>query len=73
MARTHTRPKPSSQNPDNQPLLVSIVRAGELLSMSRRSVERLIAKGELIAVGLGRLRRVSYISLLGYIERHRLQ
>jgi hypothetical protein len=37
----------------------------------QRTVERLIAKCELIMVGQGTLRRVCYDSILAYLSRHR--
>lgn len=70
MARHAPPSTPLAPGAENQPLLVSILRAAEMLAMSRRTVERLITAGELDAVGLGRLRRVTYASILRYIRRN---
>ena len=42
-----------------------------LLSVSTRTVKRLIAAGELATVGQGRLKRVPYDSIITYQNRHR--
>jgi excisionase family DNA binding protein len=41
------------------------------LSVSRRTVERLIEQGELATVGRGKLKRIPYDSILAYQNRHR--
>ena len=38
--------------------------------MSRRTVERLIAAGELATIGTGKLKRVPYDSIVAYQNRH---
>lgn len=53
------------------PLLYRIEDAARLLAVSRRTVERLIACGELESVGTGRLRRIPYDTIVRYIDRHR--
>jgi excisionase family DNA binding protein len=53
------------------PLQYSIVDTARLLAVSRRTVERLIAQGELATVGRGRLKRVPYDSIVDYQNRHR--
>lgn len=53
------------------PLQYKIEDTARLLSVSRRTVERLIACGELATVGTGRLRRVPYDSIVTYQTRHR--
>lgn len=53
------------------PLQYTINDTARLLSMSRRTVERLIARGELATVGSGRLRRVPFDSIVAYQNRHR--
>jgi excisionase family DNA binding protein len=67
MPRQITPPAPELER---QPLLVHISRAAEELSMSRRSVERLIEAGKIQAVGTRRLRRVLTRSLYDYIEQN---
>jgi len=37
----------------------------------RRTVERLIEQGELATVGMGKLKRVPYDSIVAYQNRHR--
>jgi excisionase family DNA binding protein len=53
------------------PLQYSIKDTARLLGFSRRTVERLIAHGELATVGRGKLRRVPYDSIVAYQNRHR--
>lgn len=75
--KTHTpilRMLPPQRVADSEqvaPLQYKIEDTARLLSVSRRTVERLIAQGELETVGRGKLRRVLYSSILAYIERHR--
>jgi excisionase family DNA binding protein len=53
------------------PLQYTIVDTARLLSVSRRTVERLIAVGELGTVGMGKLKRVPYESIVAYQNRNR--
>ncbi len=53
------------------PLQYKIEDTSRLLSVSRRTVERLIASGELSTVGAGKLKRVPYDSIVAYQNRHR--
>jgi excisionase family DNA binding protein len=53
------------------PLQYSILDTARLLSVSRRTVERLIAQGQLATVGRGRLKRIPYDSIIAYQNRHR--
>ena len=53
------------------PLQYRIVDAARLLGFSRRTIERLIARGELATVGQGKLKRVPYDSIVAYQNRHR--
>jgi excisionase family DNA binding protein len=53
------------------PLQYTIRDTARLLSVSRRTVERLIVQGELATVGRGRLKRVPYDSIGAYQNRHR--
>ena len=53
------------------PLQYSIKDAARLLSISRRTVERLIARGELGSVGRGKLRRVPLADILAWQEHNR--
>ena len=42
-----------------------------LLSVSRRTIERLIEQGELQTIGQGKLKRITRESILRYMERNR--
>jgi excisionase family DNA binding protein len=53
------------------PLQYSIIDTARLLGFSRRTVERLIAQGELATVGTGKLKRIPYDSIVAYQNRHR--
>lgn len=53
------------------PLQYTIADTARLLSVSRRTVERLIEKGELATVGTGKLKRIPYDSIVSYLNRHR--
>jgi excisionase family DNA binding protein len=53
------------------PLQYTIADTARLLSVSRRTIERLIASGELATVGRGRLLRIPYDSIVAYLNRHR--
>jgi excisionase family DNA binding protein len=53
------------------PIQYKIEDTARLLSVSRRTVERLIERGELATVGSGRLKRIPYDSIAAYQNRHR--
>jgi excisionase family DNA binding protein len=54
------------------PLAYKLADVGRILGgMHQRTIERLIARGELESVGRGKLRRVTYTSILAYLERNR--
>ena len=53
------------------PLQFKIEDTARLLSVSRRTVERLIEHGELATVGTRKLKRVPYDSIISYQNRHR--
>jgi excisionase family DNA binding protein len=53
-----------------EPLQVSIAEAARLLAYDTRTIRRLIGRGELPAVGEGRMRRVPLQSLRDYQQRH---
>lgn len=55
-----------------EPLQVSVATAALLLDYSKRTVRRLIAKGDLETVGQGRLLRILMASILAYQRRHRV-
>jgi excisionase family DNA binding protein len=64
-------PVSSEAQPRREPLQVSIDEAARLLAYNARTIRRLIARGELPVVGIGRLRRVPMQSLRDYQQRHR--
>jgi excisionase family DNA binding protein len=53
-----------------EPLQVTIKEAARLLSFDERTIRRLIVRGEIQAIGHGRLRRISFKSLHDYQQRH---
>jgi excisionase family DNA binding protein len=53
-----------------EPLQVTITEAARLLAYDTRTIRRLIARGELKAVGEGRMRRVPVQALRDYQQRH---
>jgi excisionase family DNA binding protein len=53
------------------PLLIPVRRAALLLSYNPRTIRRLVDRGELHAVGQGRLIRITMASILAYQARHR--
>jgi excisionase family DNA binding protein len=53
------------------PLQYRIEDTARLLSVSTRTVKRLIASGELATVGQGRLKRIPYDAIVAYLNRHR--
>ncbi len=53
-----------------EPFQVTIYEAARLLSYDARTIRRLIARGEIAAVGQGRMRRVPVQSLREYQQRH---
>jgi excisionase family DNA binding protein len=53
------------------PLQYTINDTARLLAVSRRTIERLIARGELASVGSGKLKRVPYDAIVAYQLRHR--
>lgn len=53
------------------PLQYTIDDTARLLSVSRRTIVRLIERGELATVGTGRLKRVPFDSIVAYQNRNR--
>jgi excisionase family DNA binding protein len=58
-------PKPNAP----EPLLLTVVEAGRVLSVGRTTVYELIAQGELRTVHIGRACRVPVASVADYVER----
>ncbi len=63
-------PQPRETPPRPEPLQVTINEAARLLAYDARTIRRLILRGELPAVGQGRLRRIPLQSLRDYQQRH---
>jgi excisionase family DNA binding protein len=53
-----------------EPLIVGIEEAGYLLSVSRAYVYRLIERGEIVGVKVGRKRCVTVASIHEFVARH---
>lgn len=53
-----------------EPFQVTIAEAARLLAYDTRTIRRLITRGELAVVGVGRLRRIPLQSLRDYQQRH---
>lgn len=49
--------------------LLKIEHVAELLSVCRRTVHRIIARGELVVVKVGRSTRIPEESVIAYLER----
>ena len=54
-----------------EPLLLTVVEAGRLLSVGRTTVYELIERGDLRVVHIGRACRVPVVELGDYVERLR--
>jgi excisionase family DNA binding protein len=63
-------PQPRETQTRPEPLQVTISEAARLLSYDDRTIRRLIVRGEIVAVGQGRLRRIPMQSLRDYQQRH---
>ena len=63
-------PKALPNTSRSEPLQVTISEAARLLAYDARTIRRLIARGEIAAVGAGRMRRVPMRSLHDYQQRH---
>jgi excisionase family DNA binding protein len=68
----HPFPSPERQN-RLEPLQVTIMEAARLLAYDTRTIRRLISRGELVAVGEGRMRRIPVQALRDYQQRHLIQ
>jgi excisionase family DNA binding protein len=55
-----------------EPLQVTIAEAARLLAYDSRTIRRLIVRGELVAVGEGRMRRIPVQALRDYQQRNLL-
>ena len=67
---TQLQISPGSGDAPLEPLQVSIAEAARLLAYDTRTIRRLITRGELTAVGEGRMRRVPVQTLRDYQQRH---
>ena len=57
----------------SHPRLVSFARAAEQLSVSRRTLERLVARDALQAIRVGRRRLIEAEELARFVEKSRAQ
>ena len=64
-------PKLAPQPPRGAGMLLTIREVAERLAISRRHVFRLISRGELAAIRIGKVTRVRILDLEQFIERHR--
>lgn len=58
---------PKSENPEA--LLLTYEEAARLLRVCKRTVERLVGRGELPVVRVGRMPRISRAALMQWLER----
>lgn len=56
-----------SENPET--LLLTYGEAARLLRVCKRTVERMVAAGELPVIYVGRLPRISRVALMDFVER----
>jgi excisionase family DNA binding protein len=59
-------------NEPSEPLQIPINEVARLLSYNARTVRRLVERGELEAVGQGKLRRIVTASIHAYQQRNRV-
>lgn len=57
--------------PKTERLQVTIREAADLLSYDERTIRRLVERGELRAVGRGRLRRIAIVDIREWQDRNR--
>jgi len=72
-AHTELQISPGEGHERLEPLQVTIAEAARLLAYDSRTIRRLIARGELKAVGEGRMRRIPVQTLRDYQQRHILK
>jgi len=66
----NNQPVPSSYLPDVR-LLLTTAQAAERLGLSRATIQRLLASGELASVHVGRAHRIPVTDLERFVERLR--
>ena len=71
MKTFETLPARAIPDPLSEPLQVTIRKAAQLLSYDERTIRRLIIRGELQAVGRGRMRRIALADLRDWQRRNR--
>ncbi len=59
----------STDHSTSEPLLLTVVEAGQLLSVGRTTIYELISRGELRSVHVGRARRVPVAAVVEYVNR----
>jgi excisionase family DNA binding protein len=71
LALARGRQRPPRFDPDGDPgeaLLVTYEQAALVLAVSKRTVERLVARGELPTVDVGGCRRIARDDLVAYVQ-----
>jgi excisionase family DNA binding protein len=71
MKMFETLPARVATDPLSEPLQVTIRKAAQLLSYDERTIRRLIIRGELQAVGRGRMRRIALADIREWQRRNR--
>ena len=66
-----TQERRQTTHPQIERLQVTIREAANLLSYDERTIRRLVSRGELTAVGKGRLRRIALVDIRDWQERNR--
>lgn len=51
------------------PLLITIAEAERILSLDDNSIRKLLARGEISSIKIGRARRINYPSIVSYLKR----
>lgn len=75
-AKSREHNSTSSSHPDNhptEPLQVCLNEAARLLSISRRSLNRLIATGQIPVIRYGGIIRIAIADLLAWQRKNRIQ
>lgn len=65
-----THQKQRQKQRDLVPLQHTLTTAAALLSVSKRTLERMISRGEIRSTGRGKLRRVPHADLVAWIDRN---
>jgi excisionase family DNA binding protein len=61
----------TTESAEYHPLLITMREAERLLSLDDNSIRKLLARGEITAIKVGRALRIDYTSVVRYVERKR--